>query len=117
VNALERLEELRRRTPDIAGGLVCAVVDNPAQFALVASGSFVITRAIGRLVRPTGLASGLMTATASYALCTWLLAEARRRGLITFRVRHPVTGELVTLAELGAGPCPCGECGSADPPG
>jgi hypothetical protein len=117
VNTLERLEELRRRTPDIAGGVVGAVIDNPAQFALVASGSYVVTRALGRLVRPTGPASALMTATASYALCWWLLAEARRRGLIVFRVRHPVTGELVTLAELGAGPCPCGECGSADPPG
>lgn len=117
MNAPERLEELRRRAPAIAGAVVGAVADNPAQCAVVASGAFVITRGLGRLVRPTTATAALMTATASYALCWWLIGEAQRRGLLVFRVRHPVTGELVTLAELGAGPCPCGECPGADPPG
>ena len=110
------LEEMRRRLPAVAGAAVGLVADNPAQFALVVSGSYVVTRGLGRLVRPTTLGGALMTATVSYAACWWLFGEAQRRGVLTFRVRHPVTGELVTLAELGAGPCPCGgECDGAAP--
>jgi len=112
----EQLEEARRRIPAVAGTAIGMVVDNPVQFATIISGSYVITRGLGRLVRPSGAAGILMTSAASYALCSWLLAEARRRGVLEFRVRHPVTGELVTLAELGAGPCGCGRCGE-DPPG
>jgi hypothetical protein len=116
VSTLERLEEARRQAPAVAGALVGIVVDNPAQCALIASGSYVVTRGLGRLVRPSTFTGVLMTATASYALCWWLTAEARRRGLLTFRVRDPATGELVTLAELGLESCGCGRCG-ADPPG
>lgn len=116
MNPPERLEEIRRRIPAIAGSLVGTIADNPAQCAVVVSGAYVVTRGLGRLVRPTSFTGILMTACASQALCMWLLGEAQRRGVLTFRVRHPVTGELVTLAELGAGPCGCGECGE-DPPG
>jgi hypothetical protein len=100
VTAAERLEELRRNVPGAAGVLVGLVVDNPAQFAAVASGSYVITRGLGRLVRPNTVSGALMTAAASYGLCWWLMGEARRRGVLVFRVRDPITGELMTLEEL-----------------
>lgn len=100
MSALERLEELRRTAPDAAGGLVGLLVDNPAQFAMVASGAYVIGRGMARIVRPYGLAGIMMTAAASYGVCWWLLGEARRRGVLVFRVRDPITGELVTVEEL-----------------
>lgn len=112
-----RLEELRTRAPAIAGAVVQVVADNPAQLALVASGAYVVTRGLGRLVRPNSMGGAIMTAVASYALCGWLVGEAQRRGVLVFRVRDPVTGELVTLAELGAAPSGCQECGDAAPPG
>lgn len=96
----DRLEEARRRAPAVAGAVVGIVVDNPVQFAVIASGSYVVTRGLARLVRPYGPAGILMTSVASYALCAWLLAEARRRGVLEFRTRDPATGELVTFAEL-----------------
>lgn len=102
MTALERLEEFRRDVPGAAGVLVGLVADNPAQFAAVASGSYVITRGLGRLVRPNTISGALMTAAASYGLCWWLMGEARRRGVLVFRVRDPITGELVTLEELEA---------------
>lgn len=100
MTALERLQEIRRHAPDVAGGLVGCVVDNPAQFAMVASGSYVITRGLSRLVRPNTLGGALMTAAASYGLCMYLMGEARRRGVLVFRVRDPITGDLVTTEEL-----------------
>lgn len=121
--ARERLEELRRTAPDVAGGLVGLVVDNPAQFAMVASGAYVVTRALGRIVRPYGFAGCMMTAAASYGMCWWLLAEARRRGVLVFRVRHPVTGELLTVEELAeheaaieSALCDCGRDEQERPP-
>jgi hypothetical protein len=113
----DRLEAARRRAPELAGGLVGLVVDNPAQFAMITAGSYVVTRMMARAVRPYGPAGVLMTAAASYGVCWWLMAEARRRGILEFRVRDP-HGELVTLAELGLGPCGCGQCGDVSaPPG
>lgn len=124
----ERLEEARKRAPAVAGALVGLVVDNPAQFAVVVSGSYVVTRMMARAVRPYGTAGVLMTAAASYGVCWWLLGEARRRGVLEFRVRGP-HGELVTLAELaeltehaerppGCGLAGCGWCSDgAAPPG
>lgn len=100
MTAAERLEELRRNVPGAAGVLVGLVVDNPAQFAAVASGSYVITRGLGHLVRPNTISGALMTAAASYGLCWWLMGEARRRGVLVFRVRDPITGELITLEDL-----------------
>jgi hypothetical protein len=100
VTAVDRLEELRRTAPAIAGGVVGIIVDNPAQFAAVLSGSYVVTRGLGRLVRPHTVGGAVMTATASYALCWWLLGEARRRGVLTFKVRDPFSGDRVTLEEL-----------------
>ena len=95
----ERLEDFRRDVPGAAGVLVGLVVDNPAQFAMVASGAYVVTRALARVVRPYGVAGYMMTAAASYGVCWWLLGEARRRGVLVFRVRDS-DGELVTLDEL-----------------
>lgn len=100
MNVAEELEEFRKMAPGIAGGLVGLVVDNPCQFAMVASGSYVVTRGLGRLVRPHTIGGALMTAAASYGVCWWLMGEARARGLLVFRVRDPITGELVTLEEL-----------------
>lgn len=100
MTAVDRLEELRRTVPAVAGGVVGIIVDNPAQFAAVLSGSYVVTRGLGRLVRPHTVGGAVMTATASYALCWWLLGEARRRGVLTFKVRDPITGDRVTLEEL-----------------
>lgn len=100
MNVAEELEEFRKMAPGVAGGLVGLVVDNPCQFAMVASGSYVVTRGLGRLVRPHTIGGALMTAAASYGLCLWLMGEARARGLLVFRVRDPITGELVTLEEL-----------------
>lgn len=123
MNIAESLEGLRRNAPDAAGGLVGLVVDNPVQFAMVASGSYVVTRGLGRLVRPTTIGGALMTAAASYGLCMFLMAEARRRGVLVFRVRDPITGELVTLGELAersaavdAALCDCGRDGCAPDP-
>lgn len=113
----DRLEATRKRAPELAGGLVALVVDNPAQFAVVVSGSYVVTRMMARAVRPYGPVGVLMTAAASYGVCWWLMSEARRRGILEFRVRGP-HGELVTLAELAelaaAAQCPCGDpaCGT-----
>jgi hypothetical protein len=59
-----------------------------------------VTAALGRLVRPYGLAGIAATSLVSYAACRWLIGEAIARGVLEFRARHPVTGELVTLAEL-----------------
>lgn len=111
MSAAERLEAVRRELPVTAGALVGLVVDNPAQFAAVASGSYVITRAMFRVVRPYGIAGALLTAAASYGLSVFLIGEARRRGLLEFRVRGP-GGELLTLAELAALEPDCG-CGGA----
>lgn len=111
----ERLEEARKRAPALAGGLVGLVVDNPAQFAVVVSGSYVITRMMVRAVRPYGPAGVFMTAAASYAVCLWLMSEGRRRGILEFRVRGP-HGELVTLAELAELAAECG-CVESPPPG
>lgn len=100
MNIAEEVREFREMAPHIAGGVVGMVVDNPVQFAMVASGSYVITRGLGRLVRPNTISGALMTAAASYGLCMFLMAEARRRGVLVFRVRDPISGELVTLEEL-----------------
>lgn len=100
MNGAERLEDLRRDAPAAAAALVGCVADNPAQFAVVLSGSYVITRGLGRLVRPNTVGGALMTATASYALCWFLLGQARRRGVLEFKTRDPFTGELVTSAEF-----------------
>lgn len=111
----DRLEAARKRAPEVAGGLVGLVVDNPAQFAMITAGSYVVTRMMARAVRPYGPVGVLMTAAASYGVCWWLLGEAQRRGVLEFRVRAP-NGELVTVAELGrlAAACPCGDpaCGT-----
>lgn len=104
----ETLEEARRKIPALAGGVVGVVLDNPAQFAVVLSGAYVISRGLGRLVRPTTLGGIVMTSVASYAMCQWLLGEAQRRGVLEFRTRDPATGELVTLEELAAVAAECG---------
>ena len=93
-------ESVRKRLPAAAGDVVGFVVDNPAQCALVASGAYVVTAALGRLVRPYGLPGIVATSLVSYAACRWLLGEAIARGVLELRARHPITGELVTLAEL-----------------
>lgn len=100
MSALEVLEEVRRRIPATVGATAGIIADNPAQFAVIASGSYVVTRGLGRLVRPYTIGGALMVGVASYAACSWLLAEAQRRGVLEFKVRDPVTGELVTTAEL-----------------
>lgn len=109
MSARERLEEARRRIPATVGATAGLIADNPVQFAMIASGSYVVTRGLGRLVRPDTLGGVLMTAAASWGVCMWLLGEARSRGLIELKVRGP-GGELVTLAELGelGEPCGCG---------
>jgi hypothetical protein len=88
--------------PAAAGDVVGFVVDNPAQCALIASGAYVVTRGLGRLVRPYGMAGIVATSLVSYAACRWLVGEAVSRGVLQLRARHPVTGLLVTLAELDA---------------
>lgn len=97
---LERLEEARRQLPATVGAAAGIIADNPAQFAVIASGSYVVTRGLGRLVRPHTIGGALAVSVASYAACWWLLIEARRRGVLEFNVRDPATGELVTLAEF-----------------
>jgi hypothetical protein len=104
----ETLEEARRKIPALAGGVVGVMLDNPAQFAVVFSGAYVVTRGLGRLVRPTTLGGMVMTSVTSYAVCWWLIGEARARGLLEFRTRDPATGELVTLEELAAVAAECG---------
>jgi hypothetical protein len=123
----EKLEAARRRVPAATGAVVGLVLDNPVQFSVVLCGSYVVTRGLGRLVRPMGAGGILMTSVTSYAVCWWLLGEARRRGLFVLRYRHPVTGELVTLEQLEQleNRCPahwgravdCGECSGAVAPG
>lgn len=100
MSPLEVLEEARRRIPATVGAAAGIIADNPAQFAVIVSGSYVVTRGLGRLVRPYTLGGVLMVGVTSYAACWWLLAEAQRRGVLEFKVRDPVTGELVTTAEL-----------------
>lgn len=95
----EQLEEARRRIPAVAGGVVGLVLDNPAQFAVVLSGSYVVTRGLGRLVRPHTLGGVLMTSVTSYAVCWWLVGEAQRRGVLEFRARD-AHGCLVPIGEL-----------------
>jgi len=116
VSTFEHLEAARRRAPAIAGAVVGVIADNPAQCALVVSGAYVVTRGLGRLVRPSTVAGAVMTACVSQAVCWWLVGEAQRRGVLVFRVRDPATGALVTLAELAELAAASGGC-CADPPG
>jgi hypothetical protein len=96
VSALERLEQVRTDLPAVAGTVVGLVADNPAQFAMILSGSYVVTRGLARMVRPSSLGGILLTATASYGVCLWMLGEARRRGVLTFKTRD-ASGQLVPL--------------------
>jgi hypothetical protein len=95
------LERARRQVPAVAGVVAGLVVDNPAQFAIIASGSYVVTRTLGNLVRPRTPLQALMTATVAYGVSWWLLGEARRRGVLVFKVRD-AHGCLVPL-EAGSG--------------
>lgn len=100
--ALDRLEDTRKRLPELAGAAAGVVADNPLQFATIVSGAYVVTRIMHRLAGPETLPGALMTAAASYAACRWILAEAQARGVLVFRQRDPVTGELITGAEFEA---------------
>lgn len=93
-------DSLRKRLPAAAGDVVGFMLDNPAQCALIASGAYVVTAGLGRLVRPYSLPGIMATSLVSYAACRWLIGEAIARGVIELRTRHPLTGQLVTLAEL-----------------
>ena len=96
----DQLDGIRKRAPEIAADLAAVVVDNPAQFAMIASGAYVVTRGLARVVRPYGAPGILATSLASWGVCWWLLGEARRRGVLTFYVRDPLTGDRITVGEL-----------------
>ena len=95
-------ESLRKRLPAAAGEVIEFTLDNPAQCAVIVSAGYVITTGLARLVRPYGLPGIVAVSAVSYVASRWLVGEAIDRGLLEFRTRHPVTGELVTLAELDA---------------
>lgn len=84
MTAIARIEELRDEAPEAIGRVARVILDNPGQFAIIASGSYCVARAVGTMVRPRTLPQALMAGTAAWAASWWLLSEARRRGLITF---------------------------------
>lgn len=104
-----RLEEVRQKLPAAVGLATELICDNPAQFAIIASGSFCVARIFGHLVRPRTPLQALLTATAAWATCRVLLAEASSRGLLVIKVRD-LDGNLVPVGELGLK-----ESGNADP--
>lgn len=92
-------DEIDRAAQQLPGAMATftqLLVDNPAQFALVASGSFVITRAAVSIVRPRTPAQALALFVFLQLAMPKLAMAAVDKGWITFRVRD-AEGCLVPL--------------------
>jgi hypothetical protein len=91
-----RIERLQRELPEVAAKVVQAVVDNPAQFALLGAGTIVATRAAMNIMRPRSAFEALALMVVLQIGLPKLALMAVERGWITFRVRD-IDGNLVPL--------------------
>jgi hypothetical protein len=91
-----RIAAAAQRLPGIAKNFTQVVVDNPGQFAMVAAGTIVLTRAAVNLVRPRGPLEALALMVFLQLAIPRAAMAAVDRGWITFRVRTP-DGRLVPL--------------------
>lgn len=108
----EQLAEARDRIPEAAGIAAQLLIDNPAQFGLVAAGAVVWGKILVNLVRPRTLTEALATIAVGDAVMFLALREAMKSGLLRFRVRD-LDGHLVPLEFTGRpalSPCPISGC-------
>ena len=90
----DRLEQVRRRVPVIAGQVAQIIIDNPGQCAVVAAGAIVLTRAMTNLVQPRTPLQAIAVLITCQMAGTWLAARAVESGVLQFRLRGP-DGELL----------------------
>ncbi|HUY44223.1 MAG TPA: hypothetical protein VMV92_00640 [Streptosporangiaceae bacterium] len=97
----EVIEKYRQSIPLAVKGMAQVMVDNPGQFALLAAGTIVATRAAANLVRPRTAVQALALGIVLQMGLPVLAMEAVKRGWVRIRVRD-ADGCLVPLAFPGA---------------
>lgn len=95
-----RIERFRESAPHVAAGVAQVIVDNPGQFALVAAGTVVITRAAFRLVHPRTPLEALALFVVLQVGLPHLAMLGIEKGWLTFKVRD-AEGCLVPLLPGG----------------
>lgn len=81
------VESIRKVLPEKVKEAAQIVIDNPSQFALVASGSFVFSRIMMNLVKPKNLPEALAVMLVCQAGGSYLAMKAVENGVIKFKVR------------------------------
>jgi hypothetical protein len=92
-----RAESLRQELPGAVAAITRVVADNPGQFALIAAGTMVATRAAFNLVKPRTALEALALAVVLQVGLPVLATRAIERGWLKFRTRD-ADGCLVPLA-------------------
>jgi hypothetical protein len=91
-----RFGALLERVPAVTAGIVQVIVDNPAQFTMVAAGTLVLTRLAFRAVQPRSAVEALALFLVLQVGIPKLGLIAVENGWLTFKIRDD-RGRLIPL--------------------
>ena len=98
---LAKLENARETLPESIGSAARVIVDNPKEFAVVAAGSFVLTRIACNAVQPRNPFEAGAVFLVSQLACVYLFGKAVDKGVLNFRLRDE-NGKLPEAADAAS---------------